>query len=202
MEDSRVDTKSDAKSRDSRAQLDDRQLSDHAYQQRRAMLLVSALTFALSWGGVRVTEINLAGATATAGEEAFLLTFLASVLTYLIGNFATLARPEIYAWRTEVETLKLQLTAVVKQGTDKMRDGIAEVRSVLHSFGDQISDEARAVLEQLDRIDAVTTGDIPKRLNAQIDMHRSRIRFEYQVPIGIGVFVVCATIYRIATAAA
>jgi hypothetical protein len=91
---------------DQRRTFEQLRLSDHAYQQRRAMLIVAAITFAISWGGVRPSEIDLAGIKIGEWQESLLLSFSALILSYLIGNFALVAKPEFETWSDEFERFK------------------------------------------------------------------------------------------------
>jgi hypothetical protein len=176
--------------------LEERRLPDHAYAQRRAMLVMAAVTFAITWGGVRLSSIEALGLKISTWNERYLLGFAGVVLAYLIGNFATLVQPSIVAWRADFEAFNLKANEMMKTATAQMREGLAGIRTALF--------EAGASAESIDQVTGVATkfeatldSKLPKYAKRYLELFRARLRFEYLVPVGISLIVLYLTIPRI-----
>jgi hypothetical protein len=179
-----------------RRELEERRLSDHAYAQRRAMLLMTALTFAITWGGIRLSSIDVFGLKVTAWNERYLLAFAAAVLGYLIGNFATLAQPIMVAWKADFDSFHATANRTMVHATAQIREGIVGIRAVLTEAGarPEAIDQFMAVA---DKFDSALDTRFPNYARRYLELHRARMRFEYLVPVGISLFVLYAVIPRL-----
>lgn len=179
-----------------RRELEERRLSDHAYAQRRAMLIMAAGTFAISWGGVRLSSIDALGLTINAWNERYLLAFASVVLAYLIGNFATLVQPGIIAWRADVESFKRNSDRAVKEGAETMREAFTNIQSSLAQTGVPAQTVAQftAIVAKFNE---VLDSQVPTHLERYHELHRAKLRFEYLVPVVISLLVLYLAILRI-----
>jgi len=161
------------------------------------MLIVSAITFAISWGGVRPSEINVAGIKIGEWQESLLLSFTALILSYLIGNFALVAKPEFETWSDELERFKFEMERVVRTATAQIQEGMSQLVDLVEKA--QITGDFAAHVESgkpliKDWLEVY----LPRRKAEFINMHRARIRFEYRVPVAIAFIVLFSAIVRIA----
>lgn len=177
-----------------RRQLEERRLSDHAYNQRRAMLLLAAVGFAISWGGIRLSAIEVGGLNITTWNERYLLGFTATILAYLIGNFAALAQPTIFAWRADFDWFKLDANRAVSGASDQVGQGVELLRETLNTATGAQAEEVKALIE---KIDTAFKSEVPKRARRYVGHHRSRLRFEYEVPIAVATAVLYSMILRL-----
>lgn len=179
-----------------RRHLEERLLSEHAYAQRRAMLVMAALTFAISWGGVRLSSIDALGLEITTWNERYLLAFAAVVLAYLIGNFATLVQPVMVAWAADVEAFKVTVNRTVQAAAAQMHSGLADLRKALTDAG-MSGDAVDEFLALSTKFDSQLDADLPKAAARYLALHEARLRFEYRVPVGISLFVLFLVVPRI-----
>jgi hypothetical protein len=177
-----------------RRQLEEGRLSDHAYTQRRAMLLMAAMGFAISWGGIRLSAIEAVGLKITAWNERYLLGFAATLLAYLIGNFAALAQPAIFAWRADFDWFMLDANRAVSGAAEQVGQGAALLREVLRSATGAQATEVKTLI---DKIDTAFKSEVPKRAKRYIGHYRSRLRFEYEVPVTVATAVLYLMILRL-----
>jgi hypothetical protein len=179
-----------------RQQLEERRLPDHAYAQRRAMLVMSAVTFAITWGGVRLSSIDTLGLKITTWNERYLLAFAGVVLAYLIGNFATLVQPAMVAWQADFEWFDVNANQRMKIATAQIHEGFTGIRTALAEAG--VSAERIAeVMGSATKFDQTLDKTLPKYAKSYLELHRARLRFEYLVPVGISVIVLYLVVPRI-----
>jgi hypothetical protein len=171
-----------------RRQLEERRLSDYMYSQRRAMLVMAALTFAITWGGVHPSAISAFGLQITKWNESNLIFFSSLVLAYLIGNFASLAKPSMVGWQTDFNQWVTQASDVMTAGIEQISQGTTFTRLALDlaQTSDESSDQVKEILANVKRLFAERL-EPQKRL--YLDIHRSRFWFEYQVPVAIALVV-------------
>jgi hypothetical protein len=172
-------------------------LSEYARQQRRAMLLVAAVVFAFSWGGIRPSEIEAFGVKVTRWEESFLLVFSGLVLAYLIGNFASIARPEFVTWKEELEQYSIRIAVkgasslhMLVQATNLLRDLVNDP-----STADRLPQQIKDGLPKMEAWLQVV--DLEKHRARYIEMYRARVRFEYVVPLIIAFATLYLTVPRV-----
>jgi hypothetical protein len=177
-----------------RRELDARRLSDHSYTQRRAMMLMAAGAFAISWGGIRLSEINVVGVRIGTWDERYLLGFAGLVLSYLIGNFASLVQPTVISWRADFEWFSHHTSEAVDRATSEIEDLTRHARSALGRLPQAEAEVIRSVLK---RVNDAVGEDVPERNHAAFEYYRSRLRFEYAVPIGISMFVLYVVVLHL-----
>ena len=179
--------------------LEERRLSEHAYTQRRAMLVTAALLFAISWGGVRLSSIEVLGIQITVADEQYLLAFASAIFAYLIGNFATHAQPSIVAWRADLDWFSVDARRVVQSSTQMILQGISGVRRGLTELGAS-GEQAASVFDSLNKLETFCDADnVKKRAERYLELHAARLRFEYRVPVWISFTVLYAMIPRLLT---
>jgi hypothetical protein len=179
-----------------RRDLEERRLSDHAYAQRRAMLIMAAATFAFSWGGVRLSSIDALGLKITAWNERYLLAFSSAVLAYLIGNFATLVQPGLVAWRADFESFRRDSDRAIQEAAAAMREGFVNIQNSLAQTG--VPDHTVATFTAIvSNFEFILDSKVPKYSTRYIELHRAKLRFEYLVPVGIALGVLYLVIPRI-----
>jgi hypothetical protein len=184
-----------------RRQFEERRLSEYATQQRRSMLLVATLTFGMSWGGIHLSEITAFGITIARWEERYFLAFLSLVLTYLIGNFESIARPEFVTWKDEIDRYALKLTTHIQASVEEIKKGSEILRGVADD--PNVSPHASAFMKDgLQKIDAWLGSELlTRKRDEYIAMYRARVRFEYHVPVMIGLVALYLALGRIVTTA-
>jgi hypothetical protein len=185
------------KLREERQEFETRRLSEYACEQRRAMLFVAAVTFAMSWGGVRPSEITAFGIKIARWEESLLIAFLSFVLAYLIGNFSTVAKPEFVTWRAEIDNYDLRLSGRMSTADQLMREGLELLRGVTTdpTVAPPIADHLKEGVQKLD--DWLASADLQQYKKRYLEMFRARVRFEFTVPLLIGVAVLYLAMIRI-----
>lgn len=172
-------------------------LSDHAYQQRRAMLVIAAATFAFVMGGFRLSGIDAFGFKIERVHEPELLGFMCIMLIYVTGNFVVIARPEIINLRSELTAVNVDQEASIKRATTLMSDGLKTLRDL---FGPPAAPKTAAVKrmhDELDNVEALFRVVAPGSLKSYRVTHERRIRWEFGFPVGIAAGVIVLTIARV-----
>lgn len=183
-----------------------RRLSEHAYEQRRAMLIMALVTFAMTWGGFSLSEVNVLGIKIDHVDEMRLLGFLDVVLLYTIGNFATIVKPEFQSWQSKLRELIREYETAFKDTNDRLSQMASGTRTALDqkatTFTPQAAELLARIVEAADgarnRV-AKLGGDIIRDTR---ETYVARLRWEYQVPIAIAGIAVLLTLLRIIQIAA
>ena len=178
-----------------RREFEQRPLPEHFYHQRRAMLLMSAIVFAMSWGGIRLSSIEILGLAITRWNEASLLAFAAVVLAYLIGNFATVARPILATWEAEFEWWAMEASRRVAEGKRQIEQVVQDLSQPIPADSSDAATQFHAILAGFK---SLLTNDLPTRERRYFDSHRARLRFEYRIPVAIAYTCVVLAILRVA----
>ncbi len=160
------------------------------------MLVMSAVTFALTWGGVRLSSIDALGLQIATWNERYLLAFAGVVLAYLIGNFAALVQPSMVAWQADFEWFNFTANQRLKTATAQIHEGFIGIRTALAEAGVS-AERIEDVLGSATRFDETLDKALPKSAKSYLELHRARIRFEYLVPVGISVIVLYLVVPRI-----
>jgi uncharacterized membrane protein YwzB len=185
---------------DREVRLSRRRLSPYARQQRLAMLIVSAVTLAVSWGGFRPSEIDALGIKVSQLQENALLIFLAFVLTWLVGNFATIAKPEFLTLVAEVWRYSVETERLVGEANRMMGEGLRRAEVAINQHVNELSpDLVKQFAAAAEETKRLATGTVSSRLLKEwTGMYKSRIHFEYRFPLWIASSVLVLAIARIA----
>jgi DNA-binding ferritin-like protein (Dps family) len=179
-----------------------RRLSEHAYEQRRAMLIVALATFAMTWGGFRLSEVNVLGIKIDHVDEVRLLGFLDVVLLYTIGNFSTIAKPEFQSWQSRLQELIREYETAWRVVDSRLRQisdsagaqaAIASQPTIPPKTAETFLKISEAAEQAQKRVAALGA----KIISDSRETYMARLRWEYQVPIGIAGSAVLLTLLRI-----
>jgi len=173
-------------------------LSDHAYLQRRAMMVIAAATFAFVMGGFRLSGVDAFGFKIERVHERELLGFMCIVLIYVTGNFVVIARPEIVTLRSELTFVNADQEASIKRATTLMSGGLKTLRDLCGSSVVPQTPAMKTAQEELDQVEALFRVVAPGSLRSYRAIQERRIRWEFGFPVGIAVGVIVLTMARIA----